>query len=162
MTNGEKIKETFPNLRVILRDSCVQVMDEDCSFCNAYTLEWWNAEYEEPTTKNDLGVDCISRADAIRVASGYCHPSNVAKELAKLPSVTLQPRWIPISEKLPKEFETVILSTDKDEVFVGDYLGKMNDGSDCFDDNEGMDWEGNVVAWMPLPEPYDAESEDKE
>jgi len=44
------------------------------------------------TTKNDLGVDCISRADAIRVASGYCHPSNVAKELAKLPSVTPQPR----------------------------------------------------------------------
>lgn len=97
MTNGEKIKEIFPNLRVILRDSCVQVMDEDCSFCNAYTLEWWNAEYEEPTirncfgckyskdnhnsgteechlcmwenqytptTKNDLAVDCISRADA--------------------------------------------------------------------------------------------------
>lgn len=42
------------------------------------------------TTKNYLGVDCISRADAIRVASGYCHPSNVAKELAKLPSVTPQ------------------------------------------------------------------------
>lgn len=34
--------------------------------------------------------DCISRQaaiDAIRVASGYCHPSNVAKELAKLPPV---------------------------------------------------------------------------
>ena len=31
--------------------------------------------------------DAISRADAIRVASGYCHPANVAKELAKLPSV---------------------------------------------------------------------------
>ena len=31
--------------------------------------------------------DAISRADAIRVASGYCHPANVAQELAKLPSV---------------------------------------------------------------------------
>lgn len=29
--------------------------------------------------------DTISRADAVRVASGYCHPSNIAKELAKLP-----------------------------------------------------------------------------
>lgn len=63
-------------------------------------------------------------------------------------------RWIPISERLPKQFETVILSTDKDEVFIGDYLGKMNDGSDCFDDNDGMAWEGNVVAWMPLPQAY--------
>ena len=44
----------------------------------------WN---EELTTKNNLKVDTISRADAIRVASGYCHPSNVAKELMKLPPV---------------------------------------------------------------------------
>ena len=32
--------------------------------------------------------DAISRADAVKVASGYCHPANVAKELAKLPPVT--------------------------------------------------------------------------
>ncbi len=32
--------------------------------------------------------DAISRADAVRVASGYCHPANIAKELAKLPPVT--------------------------------------------------------------------------
>lgn len=43
--------------------------------------------------------DCISRADAIRVASGYCHPSNIAKELAKLPSVTPQE---PIFDKIQK------------------------------------------------------------
>ena len=72
-----------------------------------------------------------------------------------MPSVTPEElRWVPVSERLPKEFETVILSTDKNEVFIGDYLGKMNDGTDCFDDNDGMDWEGNVVVWMPLPQPY--------
>jgi hypothetical protein len=30
--------------------------------------------------------DCISRQAAIRIASGYCHPANIAAELAKLPS----------------------------------------------------------------------------
>lgn len=30
--------------------------------------------------------DLISRAAAIDVASGYCHPANIAQELAKLPS----------------------------------------------------------------------------
>ena len=30
--------------------------------------------------------DLISRQAAIRIASGYCHPANIAKELAKLPS----------------------------------------------------------------------------
>jgi hypothetical protein len=41
--------------------------------------------------------DAISRADAVRVASGYCHPANIAKELAKLPPVTpIRPKghWI--------------------------------------------------------------------
>lgn len=60
MTNGEKFKEVFQISQV-----------DDCDL-NVYAwlpihdaieipLEWWNAEYEEPTAKNDLGVDCISR-----------------------------------------------------------------------------------------------------
>ena len=45
--------------------------------------------------------DCISREAAIYVASGFCHPSNVAKELAKLPPVTPKPKtgkWIQTNE----------------------------------------------------------------
>lgn len=36
--------------------------------------------------------DSISRAAAVKVASGYCHPANIAKELAKLPPVQPQPK----------------------------------------------------------------------
>ena len=36
--------------------------------------------------------DTISRQAAIYIASGYCHPSNIAKELAKLPPA--EPRLI--------------------------------------------------------------------
>lgn len=32
-------------------------------------------------------ADLIYRKEAIRVASGYCHPANIAKELAKLPTI---------------------------------------------------------------------------
>ncbi len=67
---------------------------EVCNYC--YKCSLWTEV--ESTTKKDLGVDCISRADAIRVASGYCHPSNVAKELAKLPSVTPQESFKPMVE----------------------------------------------------------------
>lgn len=31
-------------------------------------------------------MDLIERQAAIKVASGYCHPANIAKELARLPS----------------------------------------------------------------------------
>lgn len=45
----------------------------------------------------NLATDCISRQAAIYIASGYCHPANIAKELAKLPSAQSQRkegRWI--------------------------------------------------------------------
>ena len=41
--------------------------------------------------KEDTTSDCISRKEAIRIASGYCHFTNVAKELEKLPSVQPEP-----------------------------------------------------------------------
>lgn len=62
-----------------------------------------SSELEKNSKKleKDFGeLDCISRADAIRVASGYCHPSNVAKELAKLPSMG---RYDPYTDKFIKE-----------------------------------------------------------
>ena len=55
MTNGEKFKEIF---------SITQV-DEGELYAYAWlpnhdaaeiSIDWWNAEYKEPTTKNDLGV----------------------------------------------------------------------------------------------------------
>jgi Pyruvate/2-oxoacid:ferredoxin oxidoreductase delta subunit len=45
--------------------------------------------------------DCISRQAAIRIASGYCHPANIAKELEHLPSVQPERKtahWIEIAQ----------------------------------------------------------------
>ena len=113
------------------------------------------------TTKNDLGVDCISRADAIRVASGYCHPSNVAKELAKLPSVTPQPRWIPVSEYLPVTNDEVLVTY----IVNGNAKKRYVETANCFDG----EWSSvndeyripntkiEIIAWCEMPKPYKAE-----
>lgn len=68
-------------------------------------------------------------------------------------------KWIPVSENVPEEFAEVLCCTDSDEIFIAKYLGKMNDGTACFDDDEGMMQEGDLIAWMPLPEPYKADGE---
>ena len=65
-------------------------------------------ESKNQTTDLD---DCISRQAAIYVASGYCHPSNVAKELADLPSVN--------SDLIQKIEEGIKATTPTDEYMVG-------------------------------------------
>lgn len=55
------------------------------------------AERTAKTSQNVPNDDLISRKAAIEIASGFCHPANIAKELEQLPSV--QPerkkaRWI--------------------------------------------------------------------
>lgn len=63
-------------------------------------------------------------------------------------------QWIPISERLPKIREDVLV-TVKHIGFMGMYgtwikTGHLENDNDWFGDCMG----GKVIAWMPLPEPY--------
>lgn len=92
-------------------------------------------------------------------------------QIDSLPSVTPQePRWIPVSERLPKENTWVLCWY---EYFrYGDYECMQETYGVGFYDSYGH-WGGDVsghkskaIAWQPLPEPYKMvepqESEDKE
>ena len=69
---------------------------------NTIKAEWTNADaLDLQPTCNQLATDCISRQAAIHIASGYCHPTNIAKELAKLPSVQpkrMRGKWIDVND----------------------------------------------------------------
>ena len=128
---------------------------------------------QEPTTKNDLGVDCIKKSDAIDIIQdmhGLARAdviSDAVNRIITMPSVTPQePRWIPVSERLPKENTWVLCWY---EYFrYGDYECMQETYGVGFYDSYGH-WGGDVsghkskaIAWMPLPKPYKIESEDKE
>lgn len=93
MTNGEKLQEIF---NVIVHE----IDEEITHFYIAGIMyltntEWWNAEYKEPITKNDLGVDCVSRQAVDRLACKYLTKAtdeNIAfyEHFLDLPSVTPQ------------------------------------------------------------------------
>lgn len=66
---------------------------EGCDECaeEHRQLAEWLKDYKR-LLEQEPCEDAISRADAVRVASGYCHPANIAKELAKLPPVQPKPK----------------------------------------------------------------------
>lgn len=64
--------------------------------------------------------------------------------------------WIPCSERLPEEEADVLLSLRSLDV----YTGFRANAEGCFYiDGDGYVEYENVIAWMPLPEPY-KESDD--
>lgn len=68
-------------------------------------------------------------------------------------SLIEEPKWIPVSDKLPNFNDIVLASADSDydelRVIITVYSG------------EEFWFNGKIKAWMPLPEPYKVESEDK-
>ena len=58
-----------------------------------------------------------------------------------------EPQWIPCSERLPEE-RGFYLTTTKDKAVYCDFWNEDN-----FDRTE------MVIAWMPLPKPYEVNSE---
>ena len=93
------------------------------------------ADVQEVMTEDDVKEWCIKRNYAL-----------VARE--DFPGImeVRHGRWIPVTERLPKEHEEVLTYNP---VF-GITFDSMHNGK----------WRKHPVAWMPLPEPY-KEKEDE-
>ena len=70
-----------------------------------------------------------------------------------------QTRWIPVSERLPENHKRVIVFDVFDSIYIGEFIDdEENWGGKHFINEYGMHSK-SVEAWMPLPEPYKAESD---
>lgn len=71
-------------MRKLVRESDVIDKTDGSELARAFNYLWEKYIEQEPCD------DAISRKEAIRIASGYCHYTNIPKELEKLPSVHLE------------------------------------------------------------------------
>ena len=128
--------------------------------------------------------DAISRSEAIRVASGYCHWANIPKELAKLPSVNPKPCEDVISRQavldafynrrptlatdnysLEKDLKDLPSVTQKTGWIPASIVTPKEDEyvlctvkdtkhPIIIAKYEDKPWWNHIKAWMPLPEPF--------
>ncbi len=90
--------------------------------------------------------------------------NNILKELSysveNMPSVTPRQKWIPVSESVPDYGVDVLCWTSYGhyKVCFRDYLEEKNKGNAW---TTATFKPVEVVAWMPLPEPYKKEGEEK-
>lgn len=108
-----------------------------------------------------MSDDVIYRQEAsyalntIRVSKNetwYSLYQKVLDVFSKLPSAEPEQQWMPCSEKLPEEDGLYLVTTSKGQVQV--QVFNHNGNSEEY-------WMRCNKAWMPMPEPYKEESEDK-
>lgn len=82
-----------------------------------------------------------------------------AKEIAQsLPPAEAE--WIPVSDGLPEDGVDVLITTENEEIYIDQVITDPYKER-YFQSNTGYD-NFQVIAWMPLPKPYKAESEVEE
>ena len=77
--------------------------------------------------------------------------------------------WIPVTEKLPKDHEEVLIYLSTNRITIGLYNSHVLPLKPYKPIGWGVNAQtavhnfcsDDVIAWMPLPEPYKAGSEDK-
>ena len=134
-----------------IANAVVKKMQEPCEDASEQVVK----ERTETHECVSLCDDVISRQAIIDMTglSNWFDSSDSYNEfviaLSELPSVTPQARWIPVSERLPKAGEYVG-NVDKYYLVQNEYWEQIFQVKPIADE---------IVAWMPLPEPYKAESE---
>lgn len=73
-----------------------------------------------------------------------------------------KPKWIPVTERLPKPYMDVItlrhdLFSEKDHAVGLEYITLHGDANIPTWSKDHMTWKTKVTHWMPLPEPPQGE-----
>jgi len=103
--------------------------------------------------KTQSCTDCYSADDAYHCPDGGC-PVREATHIAI--EALESTRWIPVSERLPKQDKYVFVYLFGDSPYIA-----WHDGIDWCTDEFVLDTDEEPLEWMSLPKRYRGESDDE-
>ena len=117
------------------------------------------------TTYNEMGIIIDTKAEEVAQPNLPIPPVN--------PQEPKTGHWIPVSERLPDEYGEYLITwttSQSKRPFIGISEGEVTSEYDHEHNRFKVEWlledyvknypDVKVIAWMPLPEPYKAESEE--
>lgn len=122
--------------------------------------EWYALDMAIKALEQESCEDAISRQAVLKIYNEWFNSCNIAnkKESPKaqinaLPSVQPKSGWIPVSEKLPEKGGDYLVTTKWKGSYSGDVYTETNMA--VYREKE-KEWDcAKVIAWQPLPEPYE-------
>ena len=137
------------------------------------------ADFTENPNENEFWTAFDMAIKALEVADLDGYSSRLWKAAYERGKADAEQRWIPVKwheiteEEREKEGYSsewlvhldCVLPGDGEEILITTKHGYVEKDTAYYDDgyylDSGYDWVDDVVAWMPLPEPYKEESEDE-
>lgn len=98
-------------------------------------------------------VDPMKSEYAQGIACGAALAKTYVEQLPSAQSTIEERKWIPCSERLPRQGQEVICQCRANMIRVL----KLDAYGDWYQDAEHCYMSGFVIAWMPLPEPWRGE-----
>ena len=106
-------------------------------------------------------ADCKGNKDKEKCRCDYykkpvvMNVKELAERVAELEIMANRYKWVPVSERLPSESDDYLCTIPLDAEETYTEVLTFHKGRFYEDDDElGATFHDDVIAWMPLPEPY--------